>query len=200
MCYSAGEWGAPGNSSQVSGRALKWTRFLRPGHWLHQDCPPVTGDALPANHQKWPRGTSHHTMSDSNTTSPCHCSQVAKNSQSETLQMPSEHVQKAAPLCWSGRNKTGVSNQRPPKERKKNGGYQHPDWPPRIKRRPWSLQQIVQRQEKANTPFDLQSFECDIVKSLSILLFLKYTKNIYYYWALKEKTCHIFSIESGQCA
>ena len=34
----------------------------------------------------------------------------------------------------------------------------------------------LSRQEKANTPFDLQSFECDIVKSLSILLFLKYTK------------------------
>ena len=50
------------------------------------------------------------------------------------------------------------------------------------------------RQEKANTPFDLQSFEHDIFKSLSILLFLKYTKNIYYYWALKKNTCHIFSI------
>ena len=52
----------------------------------------------------------------------------------------------------------------------------------------------LSRQEKANTPFDLQSFEHDIFKSLSILLFLKYTKNIYYYWALKENTCHIFSI------
>ena len=38
----------------------------------------------------------------------------------------------------------------------------------------------LSRQEKANTPFDLQSFEHDIFKSLSILLFLKYTKNIYY--------------------
>ena len=46
----------------------------------------------------------------------------------------SEHVQKVALLCWPGRNKTDVSSQHPPKERKKNGGYQHPDWPPRIKR------------------------------------------------------------------
>ena len=134
MCCSAGEWGAPGNSSQVSRRALKWTSFLLPGHWLHQDCPPVAGDALPANHQKWPRDASHHTTSDSNTTPPCHCSQGTKNSQSEALQMPREHVQKAAPLCWPGRNNTDVSSQQPPKERKKNGGYQHPDWPPRIKR------------------------------------------------------------------
>ena len=104
VCFSAGEWGAPGNSRQVSRRALKWARFLRPRRWLHQDCPAVTWDALPLNHQKWPRGTSHHTMSDSNTTSPCHCSQIARNSQSEALQMPSEHLQKAAPLCWPGRS------------------------------------------------------------------------------------------------
>lgn len=94
-------------------------KFPPTGHWLHQDCPPVTGDALPANHQQWPRDASHHTTSDSNTTPPCHCSQGTKNSQSEALQMPSEHVQKAAPLCWPGRNKTGVSSQQPPKERKK---------------------------------------------------------------------------------
>ena len=136
VCCSAGEWGVPGNSSQVSRRALKWTRFLLLGHQLHQDYPPMAGDALPANHQKWPKDSNQHTTSDSSTTPPCHCSQGTKNSQSEALQMPSEQVQKAAPLCWPGRNKTGVSSQHAPKERKKNGGYQHPEWPPRIKRRP----------------------------------------------------------------
>ena len=82
--------GAPGNSTQVSKSALKWRRFLLPGHWLPQDCPPV---AYPANHQKWPRGTRHHTTSDSNTTPPCRWSQDAKSSQSEALQMPCEHGQ-----------------------------------------------------------------------------------------------------------
>ena len=93
VCCAAGEWGAPGNSTRVSNRALKWRSFLLPGHWLPQDCLPVAGDALPANHQKWPRGTSHHTTSDSNTTPPSHCSQDAKSSQSEALQMPREHGQ-----------------------------------------------------------------------------------------------------------
>ena len=77
----------------------------------------------------------------------------------------------AAPPCWPEGNKTEVSSQPPPKERKKHGGYQHPDWPPNSNRRPWSLQQIVQRQEKANTPFDLQLFEHDIFQITFYLTF-----------------------------
>ena len=97
MCCSAREWGVPGNSSQVSRRALKWTCFLLPVHQLHQDYPPVAGDALAANHQKWPRDTSHHTTSDSSTSPPCHCSQGTKNSQSEALQMMAHH---SSTLAW----------------------------------------------------------------------------------------------------
>ena len=57
----------------------------------------MAGDALPANHQKWPRDSNQHTTSDSSTTPPCHCSQGTKNSQSEALQMMAPH---SSTLAW----------------------------------------------------------------------------------------------------
>ena len=142
---------------------------------------------------KWPRGTSHHTTSDSNTTPPCHCSKGAKSSQSEALQMPREHGQ------WQP-HPAGLEETRQmwaaslPLRKGRNMGAINTQIGLLTAREGHEVCSKLSRDEKANTPFDLQSFEHDIFKLLSILLLLKHTKNICCYWALKENTHHISSI------